>query len=398
MSDILNRETPNRETLNQLLNTDQQICLSLYMPTHRSFPERNQNPIRYKNLLRQLREQLSQQQPNADHTPLLQPFYDLLDDHEFWSHLRDGMAVLGGEHFFHIYTVHRPVPERVMVNHRPYLTPLLRIVQSADTYQVLCLSRDAVRLFEGNRDVLNEIPLAPEVPKNQVEALGSDLTPGDQSGHPDGFSAASERGDPYMHEAGGSGKQDEIDKDRESFFRAVDRAITAHHSKPSGLPLLLAALPENQFFFRAISHNQQLIEPGITIDPGALDIEVLRQRSWQLMSQYYQQRLEGILATYGTSRGQGLASDQLAEIGQATVAGRVATLLVEADRVVPGQFEQTSGHVKLQEDINRGELDNEYQDVLDEVMLQALQQGGEVIVVPPERMPSKTGAAAVFRY
>lgn len=39
-------------------------------------------------------------------------------------------------------------------------------------------------------------------------------------------------------------RNEEIDLDIERFFRAVSRAIYEHHSKPSGLPLILAALPE----------------------------------------------------------------------------------------------------------------------------------------------------------
>lgn len=385
-------ERINRETLNQLRARDGQICLSLYMPTHRTSPERNQDPIRYKNLLRQLREQLDEQEPEADYDALLKSFDALVNDYDFWINQQDGLAIFGGEDFFKSYCLQRPVAERVLVSSRPYLTPLLRIVQSADAYQVLCLTRDSVRLFEGNRDVLDEVELAAEVPKNIVAALGPELTPGNQSGHPGSFGRAGERGNSAAQESGGSGKQDEIDLDRDRFFRAVERAITEYHSKPSGLPLVLAALPENQFFFRAVSHNTQLLEPAITIDPAALDMKALRQRSWELLSHHYKLRLNTILDQYGNSHGQGLASDQLSEIGQATVSGRIATLLVEADRVVPGQFERESGAVTMED----GAADKA--DILDEVMLQAMENGGEVIVVPPELMPSATGAAAVFRY
>jgi hypothetical protein len=44
-----------------------------------------------------------------------------------------------------------------------------------------------------------------------------------------------------MHDGQG-GKKDEIDGDAERFFRAVDRAVLEHHSRPSGLPLMLATL------------------------------------------------------------------------------------------------------------------------------------------------------------
>ncbi|WP_304639929.1 baeRF3 domain-containing protein [Pseudomonas sp.] len=387
MSELL-----TRETLTELLNVAEQPCLSLYMPTHRAFPEREQDPIRFRNLLRELRDQVQNRFPEEQHDELMRGFEAYQDDRDFWNNPRGGVAMLGGRDFFKVFTLYRSVPERAIANVHPHIAPLLRIIQSADQYQVLALSRDEVRLFEGNRDQLIEVELAAGVPKNIVEALGSDLTAGDQSGRPDGFGAASERGDPFQHESGGSGKQDEIDSDRNRFFRAVDRAIIEHHSKPSGLPLLLAALPENQAVFRDLSHNQQLVEGGIAIDQAALDIRELQNRCWEVMATQYSSRLDGLLDQYGAARGKGLAGDDLGEIGRASISGRVATLLVEADRVQPGKLDHASGKVTLQS----GEAGKP--DVLDELALHAMRNGADVVIVPTERMPCRSGAAAVYRF
>ena len=88
-------ERISRNTLNELIKMEKQTCLSLYMPTHRSFPEREQNPIRYKNMLRGLRERLQAQLPDVDAAGLMRPFDALLEDHDFWIHQRDGIAVVG---------------------------------------------------------------------------------------------------------------------------------------------------------------------------------------------------------------------------------------------------------------------------------------------------------------
>ena len=50
-----------------------------------------------------------------------------------------------------------------------------------------------------------------------------------------------------------------MDLDAERFFRAVDRAVLEHHSRPSGLPLILAALPEHHSLFRPLSENSFLV-------------------------------------------------------------------------------------------------------------------------------------------
>ena len=196
-----------------------------------------------------------------------------------------------------------------------------------------------------------------------------------------------------QNEAGGAGKQAEIERDQERFFREVDRTILEYHSRPSGLPLILAALPEQQSHFRRISHNEHLLPEGIEVGQGALTLNELREDSWRVMQPRYLKRLEGLLNQFGTSHGKGLASDQLEDIGQAATEGRVATLLVEAERQIPGLVDRAEGKATpVAEDAASTP------DLLDELTIWTLEQGGEVIVVPLERMPTQSGAAAIYRF
>ena len=383
----------DRETMSQLLAKREAPCLSLYQPTHRSFPERQQDPIRFKHLLRELEDSLKQQGRGDQAKALLKPFQDLMNDPDFWNSNRDGLAVFGAVDYFEVFRLQRSVPELAVANDRMHLKPLLRIAQSADRYQILAITLNSVRLFEGNRDGIDEVRLGDGVPKTLEEALGRDLTEKGQTGFPQGYSRASERGDPMQVESGGAGRQDEIDRDRERFFREVDRAILEHHSRKSRLPLILAALPEHQFHFRKLSHNEFMLSEGIESDASLLSHDELRQKSWMVVQPRYIKRLEGFINQYGVSHGQGLATDQLEQIGQATLEGRVATLLVEAERQIPGVVDKQQGKAVAVEDDTATTSD-----LLDELTIWTLEQGGEVIAVPTERMPTQSGAAAIYRY
>ena len=383
----------DRETMSQLLAKREAPCLSLYQPTHRSFPERQQDPIRFKHLVRELEDSLKQQGRGDQAKALLKPFHDLMNDPDFWNSNRDGLAVFGAMDYFEVFRLQRSVPELAVANDRMHLKPLLRIAQSADRYQILAITLNSVRLFEGNRDGIDEVRLGDGVPKTLEEALGRDLTEKGQTGFPQGYSRASERGDPMQVESGGAGRQDEIDRDRERFFREVDRAILEHHSRKSRLPLILAALPEHQFHFRKLSHNEFMLSEGIESDASLLSHDELRQKSWMVVQPRYIKRLEGFINQYGVSHGQGLATDQLEQIGQATLEGRVATLLVEAERQIPGVVDKQQGKAVAVEDDTATTSD-----LLDELTIWTLEQGGEVIAVPTERMPTQSGAAAIYRY
>ena len=188
-------------------------------------------------------------------------------------------------------------------------------------------------------------------------------------------------------------REEGLASDTERFFRAVDRAVLEHHSRPTGLPLLLAALPEHHHLFRAVSHNPFLWLRRSTPHPDALSPDALRDRAWQLVQPYYLRRLSGLIERFGAAKSNGLGADDLAQIAAATAAGRIATLLIEADRQIPGTFDAATGSIKL-DDLDDPEVD----DLLDDLGERVLKAGGEVVVVPAERMPTETGVAAIYRF
>lgn len=384
-----------RAELSELLKLNGQTYLSLYMPMARSFPDQEQNPVRYRNLLRQLREQLGSN-GGAGQEALLEPFEQLLHDDTLWRNPRDGLVVLGGEGVFKVYSLYQPVEERVQIDQQPYLKPLLQISQSAGTFQVLCVTRDAVRLFKGDQNVLNEVEMHEDVPRSLEEALGSELTPGNQLGNPNAHSRAGEKqSGAAVHDQGG-GKQDEVNLDRERYFRAIDKAIIEHHSR--GLPVILAALPRNQAAYRAISHNPQLLEEGIALDPALLDAAALRQHAGEIITRRHNAWLDSVLERYGAAQGKQLACENIAEIGEAVYSGRVSVLLVESGRVLPGTVDPQSGAVDLHETDTEEAATRGAADVLDQLIPRAIQNGAEVVMVPPGLVPGESGAAAIFRF
>ncbi|MFO7640728.1 MAG: hypothetical protein R6X17_05525, partial [Candidatus Competibacteraceae bacterium] len=159
-----------------LLDNCDPPCLSLYQTTHRHRPDNQQDPIRFGNLVKKLEESLQQQLPKEGVRQLLEPFLALAEDHDFWNHTLDGLAVLGAKGIFRVYKLHRPVAELALVADSFHTKPLMRILQSADRYQVLGLNRQEIKLFEGNRDALYEIQLHQDVPSKLTAALGKELT------------------------------------------------------------------------------------------------------------------------------------------------------------------------------------------------------------------------------
>lgn len=364
-------------------------CLSLYQPTHRHHPDNRQDPIRFRNLVRELEQSVRNQSPATDVGALLAPFERLAANTEFWAHRLDGLAVFAAPGLFEYFETQRPVTEFVIVADSFHTKPLRRLLQSSDRYQLLGLSRSRVRLFEGDRDVLDEVPLAPGVPHTIADALGEELSEPNRTVAVHGGGSPGSAAITHGH----GEKSDLLDADTERFFRAVDRAILDHHSRPSGLPLILAALPEHHASFRQVSKNPQLAPEGIPINYEAVSRDELRQRAWQLFEPVYRARLASLGDAFAEARVKGMGADDLAAVAAAASAGRVGTLLIESERRIPGRFDPSTGEIQLA-DGKAGGVD----DLLDDLGEAIAQKGGEVLVVPAEFMPVKTGIAATFRY
>src|SRR5690606_28971145 len=107
----------------------------------------------------------------------------------------------------------------------------------------------------------------------------------------------------------------------------------------------------------------------------------------------YLARLAELTDSYRAAAARGLGASKLEEVARAAAAMRIGSLLVEAGREVPGRFDPATGEVHPDR-----LADPEVDDVIDDLAETVLRTGGEVVIVPPGRMPTDTGMAATFRH
>src|SRR5690606_11730416 len=106
----------------------------------------------------------------------------------------------------------------------------------------------------------------------------------------------------------------------------------------SGLPLILAALPEHHHLFRRVSRNQRLLENGVKANAAAMDANEIRKLAWNVFEPNYTARLDGIIAQYRHAASQGLGTNQIETIVKDAYDGKVGALLLEENRIIPGRI------------------------------------------------------------
>jgi len=383
-------ELLTKELIQELLSTDQAPCLSLYMPTDRTHPESLKNPIRFKNLVGEMEESLLQKYSANEVKEYLKPLEALVNDNDIWNYTKDGLAVFSANGMFKVVRLHKSVEELAMVADSFHTKPLRQYLQSVDHFHVLGLTLRDIRLFEGNRHSLTEVELTADTPKTITEALGDELTEKhttvDSYGGIGGESSA-------MHHGHG-GKKDETEKDAERFFRVVANTIYEQFSKPSGWPLILTALPEHHNLFQKVNKNPFLLPNGIAINPSSVSPDQLAKMAWEIMEPEYNLKLDSLAERFGQARANGKGSDDYKEVAVAAVEGRVDTLIVEADRIIAVRVTNLVTGNTQKKDLSNPKVD----DLLDDMGELVLKMGGQVMVLPTDKMPSETGLAAIFRY
>lgn len=375
---------PLNSQISALLAATGGPCLSLYLPTHRTQPERRDDPTRYRALVRQLTASLERSFSPADIESVLKPFRDIEHDEAFWNARREGIALFAAPGVHIAQHLDRPVPELAVVANSFHLKPLLRLLQTMERYHVLALTKERISFYVGDRDGLSPVELHPDVPATLEQALGMRET------HRETTIAAS-GGVERMHGHRTAAEDHELDTER--FFRAVDRAIEHHYSAKDGLPIILAGLSDQISMFQRVRKNPNVLLEGVTVHPEGVSLAALTERTWKLMKPYIDAATKQQVDAFHEAAAHGKGLSAPTEVAAAAAEGRVDTLFVESGRILPGIVDATTGAIAY--DSND---ETDVDDILDDVAEIVLRAKGRVLVLDPEHMPAGTGLAAILRY
>lgn len=382
----------SREEIEVLLNTSSGPSISIYLPTVRAGAETQQNPIRFKNLVREAEQKLlARGVAKAELEELLEPLRRLIDDQPFWQHQEEGLGVFRTRDAFHRYRLPVSLEELVVVNERLHLKPLFSLLSGDGHFFILALSMNDIRLFDASRYSIREIDLG-DTPRSLVDALGEELEEAHLQFHTGTSSTTGVRGDraAVFHTQGG-GEEDqkpEIAK----FFHLVDRGVQ-ERLRDRNAPLVLAGVEYLLPIYREASGHPNLLE-GVTGNPQDVPPEELRDRAWEIAKPLVLTRRQEEAERFRAMLGTGRASSQIEEVVVAAADGRVDTLFVARGEQRWGRFEPGDRRVRSDQD---PQPDNE--DLLDLAAVRTYLNGGTVYVLDPERLPSPgEPVAALYRY
>lgn len=375
------------QALRSLTEVRGEHCVSIYLPTHQAGDDTSQDPIRLKNLTARAAQELrSVAEPTQDVDDMLSAVTALQGDRQFWAHQGRGLAIFIADDRTRTYRLPDPVEELVVVADRLHLKPLLPCVASGETFFVLALSQNQVRLLRGSRYSINELALD-EIPESLAQALRfDDRTPQLQSHGALRTGTGQVTATFHGH---GLGK-DSRDADLDRFLSAVDAGVLEIVGDASA-PLVLAGVDHVVARYRKLTSHRHVVDGEITGNPERISADDLHERSWPLVKPLFDaaqhEARERVLG--GSER----TATTLPEVVLAARDGRVRSLFVPVGVQRWGRLDADRREVEEHDERQPGD-----RDLLDVATLDTLLTGGRVFAVTPGDVPGDGPLSAEFRY
>jgi len=362
-----------------IVGTRRHPCVSIYMPTTGGPPDRPEDRMRWKNLVRDAERLLGEAGANGGARELLAPIARAYGDRPS----RPGsVAVLRSPEVDARLWIPVLVPEIVVVSRTFHTKPLVSFLDGSRRYFVLALAERSVALYEGTPFSLRRLDV-------RLPAFGLSR-PG--------------KAEPY-HSAGGSrpagasvrhGWREPLACHRLELarrFRDIDRAVW-RHLRDDAAPLVLAGVGYYHPIYRSVSCYPQLLEEGIEGNVEHARLVELYERAWPIVAAHESDVVAAALARYASALAAGGALQELQAVAVAAARGQVKQLFHAEGVHVWGYLDPATGDCQ----VHRRQQDAEDADVVDDLCELVLRRGGDVIEIPPDRMPGLSPVAAVLRY
>lgn len=386
-----------RQDLRRLAETNDDFCVSMYMPTARFESESTQNPIRYKNALKSIREQLKAHElRDGEIDEILAPAEQLIDRTAFWRSLSEGLALFLTPNSSDVYRLPLRFAETVVVGPRFHLKPLFPLIASNNRFYVLGLSKNSVRLFQGTHQSLDEVSSA-DIPSNIVEAILQYEDPEKQIQHHTAKRTSRGRQDASFHGHGVSSEdtsgqpKDELRR----FFRKIDESLR-ERLREENAPLVLASVREYLPYYKEVNQYANLIDDDVVAGNFEdLSISDLHEKAWSIVEPKFHEKEQSAVERFSDlyHTDDQLASDDFHEIIPAAAYSRIDTLFVPVGEHRWGTYDRKTNTVEIHPDQRSGD-----EDLLNYAAVHAFLSGAEVHALKPTNMPNGFSVAATFRY
>jgi len=364
-------------------------CVTIMMGTHVTGPDQEQDALALRNLADRAQDTLATGWLRASQArDWLEPVRNCSSDPDFWEKRNLGLALFLDSKSLKRFRVPIPLEELVLVNHRFFIKPLLRLVSGNQRFLILSVSQHHICLYEASEFQI-ELVATPNLPQRIHETLNIE---GEDRGQQRHMANRWGKGKQTSVFHGQGGAKETHKSELSLFFKQIDDALAPslrnHH-----LPMILAGVDYLLPILRKTLSYPHILESEVVGNWDYSSQSQLHQKAWpiarpHLLTQQTQvaERIRDL-----THSDRATCDPQTAI--KAACEGRVDTLLVDIAEHHWGRCDQFGQVYCTHEHPQPGD-----DDLLDHAAAQTMLHGGKVIAVDSLDMPTSAPIAALLRY
>lgn len=361
-------------------------CVTIVFPLHRE-DERQIRTILKKDL-QEVEQRLLERNVKAEVlNAIMEPLRHLPDGLESGPESRSAI-VFRSPALFKQYFVPAVLDNSVTVADHFQVLDLLVAARACRPFYILALSQKHIRLLRCTNTASEEIALPSSVPQSLDDFLQMD-----QPDHvlDNSVTAGAGVGSGTRVMFGTGTDKERKDQYLLHFYKAVDTGVT-ELLKNDPAPLIVAGVEYELAVYRHESKFPRLAGEGVRGAPDGLKGGELHKRALEIAELYFGKEVDEALAMFerfGSER----TSVSLKEIVKAAHDGRVLHLFVAEGERHMGDWDETNDRVRMHREEQPGG-----EDIINAAAVQTLRHGGNVFVIPRNRIPHGSQMAAVMRY
>ncbi|MXS85212.1 hypothetical protein ABO04_04595 [Nitrosomonas sp. HPC101] len=363
--------------LNQLNNHQNDLAISILLPTHRTFPDNKQDAIALKNLIKEAEDRLNTQLDKREVEVMIDAIHKKIDalDHNYNL---DSLGIFANRHGVTAARFPFAVGEqRVIIDDTFAVRDLVRAINDAVHYHVLVISRTSARLIEA----FNDRPIH-EFDSKTVLRTGS-------------FPAEN----PFLFAAKGLDRA-QIPNDAgnlKEFFNRVDKSLQEIQNNPENkrLPVIVVGDSRNVAFFKEVCDQPTDIVGAVTTVPDLkIAAEKLIPEVQTVLTEYRLNRAKTALQHLAQARNAHQLLTDFSMILRAIIEGNAARLFVRQGYIQPGVIDFDQKIVTVHDAAATDVTD----DVVDTFIELVMQQGGEICFLSAEQLGEEKPLSLQTRY
>jgi soluble cytochrome b562 len=359
-----------RNELKHLQSINGYPCVSILMPTHRTFPEREQDPIRMKNLINEVKKRLLKEFSEEEIKPIINNINSIVASIDFNRTIR-GLAIFATSTKSFKFLLPFPVKERFLIDHNFATRDIVFGMNRSEPYWVLVLNEKSAQIYSGVRD-------------NVMEYYGNH------------FPVANKYYEIKNNDSKEVSKNDRMVDNAErvkNFIREVDSNLKVLNT--DGYEVVVTGTDRVISAFKEVTSQKENIASYIKGNYSEYSTAELSKIVWPEVKKARSQKREALIKELDEAVGMKKLATGIDEIWSHVNAGRGRKLLVELNYQYPARISDDKMKLIPTEPAPGAEI---LDDAVDEIVERVIDTSGSVIFVDNGKLEKFGKIALLLRY